>query len=334
MSGLLDAGSGIIWLFTIVALLIILLPQIFKIMREYERGVVFRLGKFYMTKGPGIIVLIPFIDKVERVDLRVLTINVDTQEVITKDNVTVNVDAITFFRVVDAERAIINVENYISATSLLAQTTLRSVLGQAELDELLAERETINKKIQQLIDEQTDPWGIKVVTVEVRDVTLPESMRRAMARQAEMERDRRAKIINAQGEFQAAAKLVEAGQMIEKTPTALQLRYLQTMTEIGEENATFAVLPFPINLLESFQANGSGGVNVPGIAKKVKDVAEGKAPVSSLTETESSGGGEEEDENLPGGSRISPEQLPDEEKEALKKKKKKGGKEDDEDSES
>jgi regulator of protease activity HflC (stomatin/prohibitin superfamily) len=282
-----------------------------------------------MTKGPGLIVLIPFIDKVERVDLRVLTINVDTQEVITKDNVTVNVDAITFFRVVDAEKAIINVENYISATSWLAQTTLRSVLGQAELDELLAERETINKKIQQLIDEQTDPWGIKVVTVEVRDVTLPESMKRAMARQAEMERDRRAKIINAQGEFQAAAKLVEAGKMIEKTPTALQLRYLQTMTEIGEENATFAVLPLPINLLEAFQSAGNGNVNLPDITKKAKDIAEGKASVSSLTESASG------EEDAPGSSRVPPEELPEEEKEALKKKKKDKGKDkDDEDSES
>jgi regulator of protease activity HflC (stomatin/prohibitin superfamily) len=330
MSELFDIGSGIVWLFTLVALLIIVLPQIFKIMREYERGVVFRLGKFHMTKGPGLIVLIPFIDKVERVDLRVLTINVDTQEVITKDNVTVNVDAITFFRVVDAEKAIINVENYISATSWLAQTTLRSVLGQAELDELLAERETINKKIQQLIDEQTDPWGIKVVTVEVRDVTLPESMKRAMARQAEMERDRRAKIINAQGEFQAAAKLVEAGKMIEKTPTALQLRYLQTMTEIGEENATFAVLPLPINLLEAFQSAGNGNVNLPDITKKAKDIAEGKASVSSLSES-----AEESEEELPGSSRVPPEQLPEEEKEALKKKKKEKGKDqDDEDTES
>ena len=334
MSELFNIGGSLVWLFTIVVLLIVILPQIFKIMREYERAVVFRLGKFHMSKGPGLIVLIPFIDKIERVDLRVLTINVDTQEAITKDNVTVNVDAITFFRVVDAERAIINVEQYISATSLLAQTTLRSVLGQVELDELLAERETINKKIQQLIDEQTDPWGIKVVTVEVRDVTLPESMRRAMARQAEMERDRRAKIINAQGEFQAAAKLVEAGEMIEKTPTALQLRYLQTMTEIGEENATFAILPFPINLLEAF--GSSSGVNLPDITKKVKDIAEGKASVSSLTKTAKKETKEEKDESeeedLPGSSRVSPEELPKEEKDELKKKK--GGKGDGEKGES
>ncbi len=185
--------------------------------------------------------------------MRVLTINVDKQEVITKDNVTVNVDAITFFRVVDAEKAVIQVERYIAATSMLAQTTLRSVLGQVELDELLAERDKINKRVQDIIDRQTDPWGIKVVSVEVKDVILPESMKRAMARQAESERDRRAKIINAQGEYEAATKLVEAGEMIEKTPTALQLRFLQTMNEISEENATFAFLPFPLDFLEAFR---------------------------------------------------------------------------------
>ena len=244
----------LVWIITIVIFLSVFLPQMFKIMREYERGVVFRLGKFQATKGPGLIVLIPFIDKVERVDLRVLTINVDKQEVITKDNVTVNVDAITFFRVVDAERAVIQVERYIAATSMIAQTTLRSVLGQFELDELLAERDKINKQIQEIIDQQTDPWGIKVVSVEVRDVILPETMKRAMARQAESERDRRAKIINAQGEFEAAAKLVEAGEMIEKTPTALQLRYLQTMVELSDENSTFTFLPLPLDFLESFRS--------------------------------------------------------------------------------
>ena len=255
----MDPGSltnTLVWIITIVIFLSVFLPQMFKIMREYERAVVFRRGKFQSTKGPGLIVLIPFIDKIERVDLRVLTINVDKQEVITKDNVTVNVDAITFFRVVDAERAVIQVERYIAATSMLAQTTLRSVLGQVELDELLAERDKINKRVQDIIDRQTDPWGIKVVSVEVKDVILPESMKRAMARQAESERDRRAKIINAQGEFEAAEKLVEAGQMIEKTPTALQLRFLQTMNEISEENATFAFLPLPIDLMEAFRPKG------------------------------------------------------------------------------
>tara|TARA_R100001143_G_scaffold52289_2_gene47239 strand:- start:75 stop:848 length:774 start_codon:yes stop_codon:yes gene_type:complete len=248
-----ELTNTLVWVITLVIFLSVFLPQMFKIMREYERGVVFRLGKFQSTKGPGLIVLIPFIDKVERVDLRVLTINVERQEVITKDNVTVNVDAITFFRVVDAERAVIQVERYIAATSMLAQTTLRSVLGQFELDELLADREKINKQIQNIIDRQTDPWGIKVVSVEVKDVILPESMKRAMARQAESERDRRAKIINAQGEFEAATKLVQAGEMIEKTPTALQLRYLQTMVEISSENSTFTFIPLPLDFMDSFR---------------------------------------------------------------------------------
>ena len=241
------------WVITLVVFFVLLAPQVFKILREYERAVVFRLGKFQSVKGPGLIILIPFIDKIERVDLRVLTINVDRQEVITKDNVTVNVDAITFFRVVDAEAAVIQVERYIHATSMLAQTTLRSIIGQVELDELLANREKINKQIQQNIDTQTDPWGIKVVSVEVRDVVLPENMKRAMARQAETERDRRAKVINAEGEFQAAQRLVDAAKMIETAPAALQLRFLQTMNEISEENATFAFLPLPMDFLEAFK---------------------------------------------------------------------------------
>lgn len=245
--------NSLIWVITIVVLAAIILPQMFKILREYERAVVFRLGKFQKTKGPGLIFLIPFIDKIERVDLRVLTINVDKQEVITKDNVTVNVDAITFFRVIDAEQAVIKVERYIHATSMLAQTTLRSIVGQVELDELLANREKVNKNIQEIIDRQTDPWGIKVVSVEVRDVVLPENMKRAMARQAETERDRRAKVINAEGEFQAAKKMVEAARIMEKAPMALQLRYLQTMAEVSEENSTFALLPLPMDLLEAFR---------------------------------------------------------------------------------
>lgn len=241
------------WAITIFIFLAILAPQMVKILREYERAVVFRLGKFLKVKGPGIILLIPFIDKIERVDLRVLTINVDKQEVITKDNVTVNVDAITFFRVVNAEAAVIQVERYIHATSMLAQTTLRSIVGQVELDELLANREKVNKNIQEIIDRQTDPWGIKVVSVEVRDVVLPENMKRAMARQAETERDRRAKVINAEGEFQAAKRLVEAAEMIQQAPAALQLRFLQTMNEISEENATFAFIPLPMDFLEAFR---------------------------------------------------------------------------------
>jgi len=242
-----------VWTTTIVVFLVLILPQMFKILREYERAVVFRLGKFSSTKGPGLIFLIPFIDRIERVDLRVLTINVDKQEVITKDNVTVNVDAINFFRVVDAEAAIVQVEQYIHATSMLAQTTLRSIVGQVELDELLANREKVNQNIQEIIDRQTDPWGVKVVSVEVRDVVLPENMKRAMARQAETERDRRAKVINAEGEFQAAKRLVEAAKQIETAPAALQLRFLQTMNEISEENATFAFIPLPMDFLEAFK---------------------------------------------------------------------------------
>ncbi|NIT57317.1 MAG: slipin family protein, partial [Aliifodinibius sp.] len=231
--------------------------------REYERAVVFRLGKFHKTKGPGLIMLIPFIDKIERVDLRVLTINVDRQEVITKDNVTVHVDAITFFRVIDAEAATIQVEKYIHATSMLAQTTLRSIVGQVELDELLAERDKVNKNIQEIIDRQTDPWGVKVVSVEVRDVVLPENMKRAMARQAETERDRRAKVINAEGEYQAAERLVEAATMMREAPMALQLRFLQTMSDISEENATFAFMPLPMEMLEVFK--DMSGVDIPQI---------------------------------------------------------------------
>lgn len=256
----MENGEGFInsltWIITIAVLAAILLPQMFKILREYERAVVFRLGKFLKTKGPGLIVLIPFIDKIERVDLRVLTINVDKQEVITKDNVTVNVDAITFFRVVDAEQAVIQVEQYIHATSMLAQTTLRSIVGQVELDELLAEREKVNKNIQEIIDRQTDPWGIKVVSVEVRDVVLPENMKRAMARQAETERDRRAKVINAQGEYQAAERLVDAARMMEAAPAALQLRFLQTMNEVAEENPSFVFMPIPLDFMDAFRGLG------------------------------------------------------------------------------
>jgi len=249
-----------VWIITLIVLGLILVPQMVRILREYERAVVFRLGKFLSVKGPGLIFLIPFIDRIERVDLRVLTINVERQEIITKDNVTVLVDAIVFFRVVDAERAIIQVERYMEATTWLAQTTLRSIVGQVELDELLVERETINKKIQDIIDRQTDPWGIKVVSVEVRDVVLPENMKRAMARQAETERDRRARVIIAEGEFQAAARLVEAAEMMRDHPIALQLRYLQTMAEVGEEhNATFALLPIPLELLEAFKTLGNRG---------------------------------------------------------------------------
>jgi regulator of protease activity HflC (stomatin/prohibitin superfamily) len=254
-----DLMEPLVWVVTAVALVVVLLPQMVRILREYERAVVFRLGKFLKVKGPGFVLLIPFIDRIERVDLRVLTINVERQEVITRDNVTVHVDAIVFFRVVDAERAVIQVERYREATTWLAQATLRSIVGQVELDQLLAERETVNKKIQDIIDRQTDPWGIKVVSVEVRDVVLPDNMKRVMARQAETERDRRAKVIHAEGEYQAAARLVEAAQQMRDHPIALQLRYLQTMTEVSDEkNTTFALIPLPMELLEAFRSLGAG----------------------------------------------------------------------------
>jgi regulator of protease activity HflC (stomatin/prohibitin superfamily) len=242
------------WIIPLVIFLLIVFPQMINILREYERAVVFRLGKLLRAKGPGIVILIPFIDKMERVDMRVLTINVEKQEVITKDNVTVSVDAITFFRVMDAEKAVVQVERYIEATSMFAQTTLRSVLGQVELDDLLSERETINKKIQHIIDRHTDPWGIKVTSVEIRDVGLPADMQRAMAQQAETERDRRAKVINAEGEYQAAKRMVDAARMMNEAPMSLQLRFLQTMAQISEGgNATFALMPLPMDLLESFK---------------------------------------------------------------------------------
>ncbi|HEY0946159.1 MAG TPA: SPFH domain-containing protein [Opitutaceae bacterium] len=240
------------WLVSIVLLLAIVLPAAIRILREYERGVVFRLGKLLRAKGPGLVLLIPIVDRMVRVDLRIVTIDVPKQEMMTHDNVPVTVDAVLYFRVIDPEAAIVKVENFLMATSLIAQTTLRSVIGQAELDDLLARREVINRTLQEIIDRQTDPWGIKVTAVEVKDVILPDSMKRAMARQAETERERRAKIISAEGEFQAAEKLVQAGDLISRQPTALQLRYLQTIREITNEHATHTIVPVPIDLLTPY----------------------------------------------------------------------------------
>src|ERR1700740_3480242 len=234
------------WVIALIVIGLILLPQMIRILREYERGIIFRLGKLLGTKGPGLIFLIPIVDRMVRMDLRVVTIDVARQEVMTRDNVPVTVDAVVYFRVVDPEAAVVRVENYLKATSLISQTTLRSVLGQAELDELLSQREKINLTLQEIIDRQTDPWGIKVTAVEVKDVILPDSMKRAMAGQAESERERRAKIINAEAEFQAAQKLVQAASMISAQPIALQLRFLQTMKEISSEHKTTTILPIPI----------------------------------------------------------------------------------------
>jgi regulator of protease activity HflC (stomatin/prohibitin superfamily) len=236
----------------IIVLAAIVLPQAIRILREYERGVIFRLGKLLGAKGPGIIFLIPVVDRMVKMDLRVVTIDVAKQEIMTKDNVPVTVDAVVYFRVINPTDAVVKVENFWKATSLIAQTTLRSVLGQASLDDLLSQRDVINQKLQEIIDRQTEPWGIKVTAVEVKDVALPDSMKRAMAKQAEAERERRAKVVNAEGEFQAAEKMVQAAQMIAKEPIALQLRYLQTMREMASEHNTTTFLPLPIELFSSF----------------------------------------------------------------------------------
>ena len=235
-------------LLVLAVLAVTMLPSAVRVLREYERGVVFRLGKLIGAKGPGLVLLIPIVDRMVRMDLRVVTIDVPKQEVMTRDNVPVTVDAVVYFRVMEPEAAVIKVENFLKATSLIAQTTLRSVLGQAELDELLSHREKINLTLQNIIDRQTDPWGIKVTAVEVKDVSLPEGMKRAMAKQAEAERERRAKIVNAEGEFQAAEKMVQAAAIMSAQPIALQLRFLQTMREISSEHNTTTFLPVPIDL--------------------------------------------------------------------------------------
>ena len=232
--------------------LFVLLPQAVRITREYERGVIFRLGKLVGARGPGLIFLVPFVDRMVKMDLRVVTIDVPKQEIMTKDNVPATVDAVIYFRIEDPIAAVVNVENYFRATSLIAQTTLRSVLGQSALDELLSQRDVINLKLQEIIDKQTGPWGIKVTSVETREVSLPDSMKRAMAKQAEAERERRAKIVNAQGEFEAAEKMVQAAGLIAKEPIALQLRYLQTRREMASEHNTTTFLPLPIDLFSAF----------------------------------------------------------------------------------
>jgi regulator of protease activity HflC (stomatin/prohibitin superfamily) len=235
-----------------IVLLIFFLSAAIKVLREYERGVVFRLGRVIRTKGPGIIIIIPIVDKLIRVSLRLVAMDVPPQDVITRDNVSVKVNAVIYFRVMDPNNAIIEVENYLFATSQLAQTTLRSVCGQVELDELLSERDKINATLQEILDKHTDPWGIKVSNVEVKHIDLPQEMQRAMARQAEAERERRAKVINAEGEFQAATKLKEAAQMIQDFPYALQLRYLQTLREVSAENNSTTLFPIPIDLFKPF----------------------------------------------------------------------------------
>ena len=246
----------------IIMLVIFFLTSAIRILNEYERGVIFRLGRVIKAKGPGLIILIPLIDKMLKVSMRLVAMDVDPQDVITKDNVSVKVNAVIYFRVIDPTKAIVEVENYNYAMSQLAQTTLRSVCGQAELDELLSAREKINSQLQEILDTHTDPWGIKVATVELKHIDLPQEMQRSMAKQAEAERERRAKVINADGEYQAAAKLSEAAQIIEKNPMALQLRYLQTMREMSAEQNSTVIFPFPMDLfrpLLKLMDNGKSG---------------------------------------------------------------------------
>jgi len=247
------------WFVVIIVVGAMILPQALRILREYERGVIFRLGKLHRrgAKGPGLIFLIPLVDRMVKIDLRVVTIDVPKQEVMTRDNVPATVDAVIYFRVVDPVASVVKVENFWKATSLIAQTTLRSVLGQSPLDDLLSQRDVINQRLQEIIDKQTEPWGVKVTAVEVKEVALPDSMKRAMAKQAEAERERRAKIVNAEGEFQAAEKMVQAAALISKEPIALQLRFLQTMREISSEHNTTTFLPVPIDLFSPFVKKAS-----------------------------------------------------------------------------
>jgi len=239
-------------LLLIIIITLAFLSSAIKILKEYERGVIFRLGRILKAKGPGLIILIPLVDKMVKVSLRTVAMDVPPQDVITKDNVSVKVNAVIYFRVMNPIKAVVEVEDYLYATSQLAQTTLRSVLGQSELDDLLAEREKINTKLQEILDKHTDPWGIKVSTVEVKHVDLPQEMQRAMAKQAEAERERRSKVINAEGEYQAATKLAEASAIISQYPIALQLRYLQTLTEVASENNSTIIFPTPIDLFKPF----------------------------------------------------------------------------------
>lgn len=246
------AGALPVPMIVTIVLVVMFLASAIKILNEYERAVIFRLGRIRDVKGPGLIVIIPMVDKIVKVDMRTITMDVPPQDVITKDNVSIKVSAVVYFRVLEANAALVNVENYLYATSQLAQTTLRSVCGQMELDEILSEREKINTHLQAILDRSTEPWGIKVSLVEVKHIDLPEEMKRAMAKQAEAERERRAKIINAEGEFQAAQKLIDAASLMETQPMSLQLRYLQTLNQIAAENNSTILFPIPIDLFKPF----------------------------------------------------------------------------------
>ncbi len=252
----LDKGvhmAGGFWFAVLAALVVLFLASAIRIVREYERGVIFRLGRLIGAKGPGLFFIIPFVDKMVKVDLRTITLDVPPQEVITKDNVPVHVNAVVYFRVVDPTAAVVEVLDFVEATRQISMTTLRSIVGKSELDELLTERERLNRELQKIIDEHTDPWGVKVITVEIKDVKIPAEMQRAIARQAEAERERRSKVIHAEGELQAAEKLREAAAIMQQSPGALQLRYLQTLTEISAEKTNTIVFPLPLELLDALR---------------------------------------------------------------------------------
>src|SRR3954453_12693330 len=250
MGGVAMIEALLVAIIVILAVGLALAAASVRVLREYERAVVFRLGRMINTKGPGLVLLVPAIDRMVRVSLRTVTLNVPPQEVITRDNVPARVDAVIYFRVIDPNAAVVQVESFLKATSQIAQTTLRSVLGKVDLDSLLSEREQLNEELQTIIDEQTEPWGVKVTTVEIKDVGIPQAMQHAMARQAQAERERRAKVINAEGEFQAAARLAQAADVISQNPTTIQLRYLQTLSEIGVNQNTTVVFPLPMDLVK------------------------------------------------------------------------------------
>jgi regulator of protease activity HflC (stomatin/prohibitin superfamily) len=268
MEGAFWVGVGI------VVVLLIMITQAIRIVQEYERGVIFRLGRLVGARGPGLFLIIPIVERMQKVDLRIITMDVPSQEVITKDNVTVKVNAVLYFRVSDPEAVVVRIADFIRATSQISQTTLRNVAGQSELDELLAEREQINLRLQRIIDEATEPWGVKVTTVEVKDIELPQGMQRAMARQAEAERERRAKIINADGEFQAAERLSEAGRVLAEVPVTMQLRFLQTLSEIATEKNSTIVFPVPIDLISSFMGMSRDGAATAPPRATARDGAE------------------------------------------------------------
>jgi len=275
MSGILSSAG--ISILILVILAFILVTSAVKVVQEYERGVIFRLGRLIGAKGPGLFFIIPGIDRMMKIDLRVITMDVPAQEVITRDNVTVKVNAVIYFKVMDPNMAVVKVLDYIRATSQIAQTTLRAVLGQSDLDELLAQRDKINRHLQEIIDEQTEPWGVKVSVVEVKDVELPQSMQRAMAKQAEAEREKRAKVIHAQGEFDASARLADAADMLNRSSTALQLRYLQTLTEIAVEKNSTIIFPVPIDMVTALM---QGSVNRDGHAPP-SNLPQAKPPITT-----------------------------------------------------